>query len=68
VIDDPIAEELRAYRKAFSEAHGNDLLKIVEALRLREKVADVPKVRFAPKLAENSGNHESSIRGTFINI
>jgi len=54
MIDDPIVEELRAHRKAFAEAHGNDLMQIAEALRLREMAADVPRVRFAPKLAENA--------------
>jgi len=65
VIDDPIVEELRAYRKAFAEAHGNDLMKIVEVLRLRELEADVPRVRFAPKLAEVAVGGSREIAGEF---
>ena len=51
VIDDPIVEELRTHRKAFAEAHGNDLMQIVEAWRLREKAAGVPRIRFAARRA-----------------
>lgn len=51
MIDDPVVEEMRAHRKAFAEAHGNDLLRIAEALRQREQASNVPRVRFAPKLA-----------------
>ena len=33
MIDDPIVEEIRRYRKEHAERYGNDLNRIVEALR-----------------------------------
>jgi len=53
VIDDPIVEELRAYRKAFAEAHGNDLMRIVQSLKAREIASNLPRVMFPPKVAQN---------------
>jgi len=53
VIDDPIVEELRAYRKAFAEAHGNDLERIVEALKTNEKNSGRKYVSLEPKQIQN---------------
>ena len=36
MINDPIVEEVRRYRKEHSERYGNDLIRIVEALRKKE--------------------------------
>jgi len=49
MIDDPIVEEIRAYRKAFAQAHGNDLHEIAKAMRAIKLAPDVPRVQFAPK-------------------
>jgi hypothetical protein len=49
MIDDPIVEEIRAYRKAFAEAHGNDLLKIAKAIQERGSVSKAPRIRLEPK-------------------
>lgn len=53
MIDDPIVEELRAYRKAFAEAHGNDLMKIAEALKTNEKNSGRKYVSLEPKRIQN---------------
>jgi hypothetical protein len=53
MIDDLIVEELRSHRKAFAEAHGNDLEQIAAALREREYLADTPRVRFEAKLKKS---------------
>ncbi len=37
MINDPIVEEMRSYRKKHSEQYGNDIKRIVEALREKEK-------------------------------
>lgn len=36
MINDPIVEEVRCYRKEHAERYGNDLNRIVEALRKKE--------------------------------
>lgn len=37
MIEDPIVEEVRRHRKEYAEKYGNDLKRMVEALRKREK-------------------------------
>ena len=37
MIEDPIVEEIRRHREAHASKHGNDLSRIVEALRRRER-------------------------------
>ena len=37
MIEDPIVAEIRRHRKAFAAEHGNDLRRIVESLRKRER-------------------------------
>jgi hypothetical protein len=37
MTEDPIVAEIRGHRKAFAEQHGNDIRRIVEALRQRER-------------------------------
>ncbi len=37
MIEDPIVDEVRRYRKEHAEKYGNDLKRIVEALRKRER-------------------------------
>lgn len=36
MIEDPIVEEVRRHRKEYAEKYGNDLKRMVEALRKRE--------------------------------
>lgn len=37
MTEDPIVAEIRRHRKALAEEHGNDIRRIVEALRQRER-------------------------------
>ena len=37
MIEDPIVAEIRRYRKEHAAEHGNDLKRIVDALRKRER-------------------------------
>ena len=39
MIEDPIVEEVRRYRKEHAAQYGNDLKRIVEALRKKERVS-----------------------------
>jgi len=50
MIDDPIVEEVRRYRKKHSAQYGNDLNKIVEALRKKERESTRIKLNPGPKL------------------
>lgn len=50
VIEDPVVEEIRNYRKEHAARYGNDLKKICEALRAQEKCSKKEVVKFAPKL------------------
>ena len=38
MINDPIVEEVRRYRKEHAARYGNDLRRIVEALKKKERV------------------------------
>jgi hypothetical protein len=38
--EDPIVAEIREHRKAIAAKHGNDVRRIVEALRKREQESD----------------------------
>ena len=49
MINDPIVEEIRKYRKEHAEQHGNDLKRIVEAFRKKERLSKRPLVNFGPK-------------------
>ena len=46
MINDPIVEEIRRYRKEHAERYGNDLNRIVEALRKRE--SELHRVQINP--------------------
>ena len=54
MIEDPIVEEIRQHRKAHAAEYGNDLGRIVQSLRKRERESDRPllnpglKKRFRP--------------------
>jgi len=37
MTEDPIVAEIRRYRKAIAAKHGNDIRRIAEALRKRER-------------------------------
>nr|VFK42345.1 MAG: hypothetical protein BECKTC1821D_GA0114238_10128 [Candidatus Kentron sp. TC]VFK59159.1 MAG: hypothetical protein BECKTC1821F_GA0114240_10308 [Candidatus Kentron sp. TC] len=47
--DDPIVEEIRRYRAEHAARYNDDLNKICDALREREKQSKKEFVRFAPK-------------------
>jgi len=49
---DPIVEEIRKHRKAFAKMHGNDLSKIVESLRQRDKETKKNIINQGPKLLQ----------------
>ena len=46
---DPIVEEIRQHRSAHAAEHGNDLVRIVQALRKRERESDRPVLNPGPK-------------------
>ncbi len=49
MIDDPVVEEIRRHRKAHAAEHGNDLDRIVKALRQRERESDRPLLNPGPQ-------------------
>ena len=49
MIDDPIVEEIHRYRKEHSAQYGNDLNRIVEALREYERTSGREYVNFEPR-------------------
>lgn len=49
MIEDPIVEEIRQHRKAHAVEHGNDLGRIVQSLRKRERESDRPLLNPGPK-------------------
>ena len=53
MIDDPIVEEIRCFRKEHAARYGNNLQRIVEALREKERLSDRVRLNPGPKrLAE----------------
>ena len=55
MINDPIVEEVRRYRKEHSERYGNDLNQIVEALRKKENESTRTKLNPGPKFLLEKG-------------
>jgi hypothetical protein len=49
MIEDPIVAEIRQYRKAIAAKHGNDVGRIVEALRKLERESDREVLNPGPK-------------------
>ena len=49
MIEDSIVEEIRQHRKAHAAEYGNDLGRIVRALRKRERESDRPLLNPGPK-------------------
>lgn len=49
MIEDPIVAEIRRHRKALAEQHGNDIRRIVEALRQQERDAGRKVLNPGPK-------------------
>lgn len=50
MIEDPIIIEVRRHRKAHAAEHGNDLKRIAEALRKRERKSNRRLLNPGPKL------------------
>ncbi len=50
MIEDPIVEEIRRHRKEHAAKYGNDLKRIVEALRKKEHESTHPQLNPGPKL------------------
>jgi hypothetical protein len=50
MIEDPIVAEVRRHRQAHAAEHGNDLKRIVEALRKRERESKRMLLNPGPKL------------------
>jgi len=63
LIHDPIVEELRAHRKAFAQAHGDDLLQITEVLRLREGLLICLGYGLRRSFAEMATSREAATTG-----
>lgn len=49
MIDDPIVEEIRRFRKEHAAKYGNNLQRIVEALREKERLSDRVRLNPGPK-------------------
>lgn len=50
MIEDPIVEEVRRYRKEHAKQYGNDLKRIVEALKKKECESKHIQLNPGPKL------------------
>jgi len=50
MIEDPIVEEIRRYRKEHAAQYGNDLKRIVEALRNKERNSKHTQLNPGPKM------------------
>lgn len=50
MIEDPIVEEIRRYRKEHAAQYGNDLQRIVEALRKKESHSKHRQLNPGPKV------------------
>jgi hypothetical protein len=55
MINDPIVDEIRRYRKEHAEQYGNNLARIVAALRLKEGESTHPLLNPGPKLLLKTG-------------
>lgn len=65
MFPDPIVEEIREIRKAHAAKYGNDLDRIVEALREDERASSHVFVNPGPKLlVPGKVSEESSIYGS----
>jgi len=53
MIEDPIVEEVRRHRKEHAAKYGNDLHRIVEALRKKEHESTHTQMNPGPKLLLN---------------
>ena len=49
MIEDPIVNEIRQFRKAHSAKYGNDLQKICDALRVRQAESNREVVKRKPR-------------------
>ncbi len=58
MIEDPIVEEIRKYRKEHAARYGNDLKRIVEAFREKERQSKRPVVNFGPGTLSHSKHAE----------
>lgn len=54
MINDPIVEEVRHYRKEHAARYGNDLNRIVEALKKMEQESNRVRLNPGPKLLSES--------------
>jgi hypothetical protein len=55
MIDDPIVEEIRRHRKEHAAQYGNDLNRIVAALREKERESKHVLLNPGPKLLLKTG-------------
>ena len=56
MIGDPVVEEMRRHRKDHAAEHGNDLERIVQALREHERESDRPLLNPGPKPLSPTGS------------
>jgi hypothetical protein len=59
MINDPIVEEIRLYRKEHASRYGNDLNRIVEALREKEQESNRIRLNPGPKVLSKPGSYQN---------
>jgi hypothetical protein len=62
MINDPIVEEVRLYRKEHAARYGNDLNRIVEALRKKEQESNRVRLNPGPKLLSKSDTYQNQFQ------
>ena len=61
MINDPIVEEVRLYRKEHASRYGNDLNRIVEALKKKEQESHRIRLNPGPKLLSKSDSYQNQL-------
>ena len=56
MFEDPIVEEVRRYRKEHAAKYGNDIHRIFEALREKQKKSNREVVNFGPRKLSDRKN------------
>ena len=67
MMNDPIVEEIRRYRKELSADYGNDLTRMVEALRKKEFESTRVQLNPGPKLLLKEQRISAQLPGLAVN-
>lgn len=59
MINDPIVEEVRLYREEHATRYGNDLNRIIEALRKKEQESNRIRLNPGPKLLSKPDSYQN---------